>query len=330
MARSQKLEALLDSLAQIRHAPASDLGVATLRQVLTSKYSVAVAQAANLVGTAEIYSLIPELVAAFNRFMTKPSETDQNCLAKAAIAEALYRLNYSDESLFLTGIHHIQMESVWGGKDDTAAKLRGVCALGLVRMNYPEVMVELADLLADAKPEARIAAARAIAYSGSPQGVPLLRMRVRIGDEAQVLSDCLVALLQLAPTQSLSLLKELLYARRNASNVIEDVEKAEVAALALGESRQPEAFELLKTWWKQTRAPELRQSGLLAIAMLRNDTALDFLLSLVAEGTDSVAKDAIAALSLYQQDNGLWQRVHQLVERRGIPALLQAFERASR
>ena len=32
---------------------------------------------------------------------------------------------------------------------DTAAELRGLCALGLVRMAYPDVMVELVDLLAN-------------------------------------------------------------------------------------------------------------------------------------------------------------------------------------
>ncbi|MEH2465502.1 hypothetical protein [Nostoc sp.] len=43
-------------------------------------------------------------------------------------------------------------------------------------------MNELADLLTDPKPEARVAAAKAIAYTGNPQGVPLLRFKTRIGD----------------------------------------------------------------------------------------------------------------------------------------------------
>jgi hypothetical protein len=59
--------------------------------------------------------------------------------------------------------------------------------------------------LADPKPEARVAVAKAIAYTGNPQGVPLLRLKTRIGDQAaQVISECFTALLQLAPTDSLA------------------------------------------------------------------------------------------------------------------------------
>ncbi|MDZ8224990.1 hypothetical protein [Nostoc sp. ChiVER01] len=54
-------------------------------------------------------------------------------------------------------------------------------------------MNELADLLADPKLEARVAA-KAIAYIRNPQGVPLLRLKTRIGDQApQVISECFSA-----------------------------------------------------------------------------------------------------------------------------------------
>ncbi|WP_225852694.1 hypothetical protein, partial [Haemophilus parainfluenzae] len=94
------------------------------------------------------------------------------------------------------------------------AKLRGTCALGLVRMNYPMVMVELADLLADPEPEARIAAARAVAYSEQEWGIALLRLRMKVGDTPTVLGECLAALLQLAPADSLALARSFLEAGR--------------------------------------------------------------------------------------------------------------------
>ncbi|MEC4814927.1 MAG: hypothetical protein SAK29_16850 [Scytonema sp. PMC 1069.18] len=307
MAKSRKLEETLSTLAQIRDNPTSEEAIAILCQVLKSKYSVAVAQAAKMVGEFAIAQLISELVAAFARMMVKPVQTDPGCLAKKEIAETLYRLEYSDESLFLEGIHHVQMEPVWGGTEDTAAILRGVCALGLVRMNYPEVMNELADLLADPKPEARVGAAKAIAYTGNSQGVPLLRLKVRMGDKApQVLSECFTALLQLAPTQSLPLVASFL------DNPEEQV--CELAALALGESRLYEAFHTLKTWWERTRNAELRRTGLLAIAMLRHDEAFEFLISLIHDDKSTDAKDAIAALSLYREDEELWRRVQQKYE----------------
>lgn len=326
MARSQKLEEIQAKLAQIRDSPTSEASIATLREVLRSKNSVAIAQAAKMVGEFALTQLIPELVAAFARMMVNPTKTDCGCLAKKEIAEALYRLEYNEESLFLQGIRHVQMEPIWGGKEDTAAHLRGVCALGLVRMNYANVMSELADLLADPKPEARVAAARAIAYTANPDAAPLLRLRVQIGDEPQVLSECLIALLKLAPVQSLPVLKQCLYARKEPLNLAEDAETAEVAALALAESRLPEALDILRSWWEQVKAVELRRTGLLAIATLRDDEALEFLLSLVTEGKTSDAKDAIAALSIYRQDERLWQRVRQCVEERENTSLIKEIE----
>jgi len=328
MAKSRKLEALMASLSQIRAEPTSEAGVAILLQVLGSQYAVAVAQAAQLMGQFELHQCIPELVTAFDRFLLKPQETDPGCTAKQAIAETLYRLQYGDEAPFLKGIRHIQQEPVWGGRVDTAPRLRGTCALGLVRMNYPQVMVELGDLLADPEPEARIGAARAIAYSGDDRGVPLLRLRVKVGDTSSVLSECLVALLQLAPEGTLPFVQALLDAQ-TASRLEVDVEKAEAAALALSESRLPQAFEILKSWWQKTRDPQLRRTGLLAISTLRQPDAIQFLLHQIAQGGLQDAKDAIKAMGIHGHDPKLWQQVCEIVRERQIISLEEVLQKVS-
>jgi HEAT repeat protein len=315
MAKSQKLEELTKKLRQVSEDPTSEESHAILRQALSSKYSPAVAQAAQLVGEFELAEFIPELVAGFDRCMLKPKDSDPGCLAKQAIAETLYRLNHSDETLFLKGIRHIQREPVWGGQVDTAPRLRGTCALGLVRMNYPNVMVELADLLADPEPEARIGAARAIAYNETEAGIPLLRLRVKVGDTGAVLSECLTGLLRLAPTESLALVQDLLH-KRSTKGATEDSETNQVAALALGESKLPEAFPVLCDWWQGVVDRETRRIGLLAIATLRQDEAIQFLLSLIATGHLADARDALQALNLYRQDTALWNRVCSTVEHR--------------
>lgn len=329
MAKSRKLEEWMAVLSQIRADPTSEAGLSVLHQVLKGKYSVAVAQAAQLVGQFELESLIPDLVSAFDRFLLKPEDTDPGCRAKQSIAETLYCLEYSNETLFLKGIRHIQQEPVWGGRVDTAPRLRGTCALGLVRMNYPLVMVELGDLLADPEPEARIGAARAIAYTQNDQGVPLLRLRIKIGDTSAVLSECLIALLQLAPEGSLPLVKELLHAR-TALGSEEDIDKAEAAALALSESRLPAAFPVLQDWWQGTRNPQLRKTGLLAISTLRQPDAIQFLLSQIAQGQPQDAKDAIRAMGIYGQDPALWQQVCQVARERQDVDLTEVLEKVSR
>jgi HEAT repeat protein len=317
MPKSPSLEDTLSLLNEVQDHPASEDAIATLRQVLNSRYSVAVARTAKLIHKSEIRQLIPELVASFERFMENAATKDPSCMAKKAIAEALYRLEYGEETLFLKGIRHVQMESVWGGKVDTAAGLRGVCALGLVRMNYPDAMVALADLLADPESEARIVAARAVGYADNSQGLPLLRLKVQIGDkDPQVMSECFIGLLKLAPVSSIELVARFL------DNSDEQI--CEMAALALGESRLDEAFPILRDWRQRIRNPELSQFCLLAIAMLRNDEALEFLLSLVVQGRESDAKDAIIALRIYRQDKALWERILRAVETRGDNSLLDS------
>jgi len=301
MAKSRPLEQTQVLLAELRDAPMTSETLEQWRQILRSAHATAIAQAAKILGKRGLTELNAELAIAFARLMQKPIKRDPNCLAKAAIAKTLYRLDSHNSTLFLQGIRHVQMEPVWGGSVDTAATLRGNCALGLVRMQYADVMMELADLLADPEGSARMVAARAIGYSDDPQGIPLLRLRARMDDEPQVLSEYLAALLKLAPRQSIEFVAAFLHDPNH--------QVQELVALVLGESKQPEALDDLKTWWQEVQDPELRVTGLLSMAMLRTDAAFQFLLNVVAEGSDNTAQDAIKALEIYRQDSDLWQRV---------------------
>jgi hypothetical protein len=78
-----------------------------------------------------------------------PVKSDPGCRAKVEIARALYELGEDPAAVFPRGVRHRQMEPVFGGREDTAAELRCVCALGLVRLQSPDALVELAELLAD-------------------------------------------------------------------------------------------------------------------------------------------------------------------------------------
>jgi HEAT repeat protein len=315
MVKPRSLQDQLALLGEIQDNPCSDEAIEILRQTLNSKHPIAIAKAAKLIYRYEIRQFIPELISNFDRFLENAATKDPNCLAKKAIADALYRLEHCEEPLFLKGIRHVQMESVWGGKVDTAPGLRGVCALGLVRMNYASVMLELADLLADPEAEARIAAVKAIGYTDNPQGVPLLRLKVQLGDQdPQVMSECFLNLLKLAPTSSIDLVARFL------NNP--DIQICEMAALALGESRLAEVLPILQDWHKRIRNSELHEICLLAISMLRTEKAIEFLLSLIQNGSDVDAKHAIAALELYLQDKTLWERMRSALEIRGDSNLL--------
>lgn len=302
MAKSRALEQTLAELSRIRQEPASPVSIAALRAVIKSKASHAVAKAAEIVAELEIADLKDELTAAFERLLVDPVKNDPTCAAKTAIADALYRMGADEPLIFLRGIRHVQMEPVWGGRADTAVALRGICALGLVRANYRDAMAELADLLADPEARARGDAARAIAYSEDDHGVPLLRLKALVGDtDPSVITECLTALLQLAPQTSLPFVARFLDR--------DDTATQEAAALSLGASRLAEAFALLRDWWQRTRNPGVRRTALLAIAMLKRDEPIDFLINLIATAEGLTARDAIAALSLYRHDSALVERV---------------------
>ncbi len=96
--------------------------------------------------------------------------------------------------------------------------------------------------------------------------------------------------------------------------------------MALAESHLPEAWDILSQWWPQVRQAELCQTGLLAIATLPQDETIQFLMTLIAQGDRRDAADALEAISLYQADENLWQRVRDAVVQRADAALQQQFD----
>lgn len=310
MAKSRKLEATLSQLKDLQRLDAlSETDVATLQKIVQGKQSIAIALATELIVRHHLSQLIPDLVQTFERLLENGSSTDPGCKAKWAIANTLYTLECPDTDLFLSGIRHSQQEPVWGGSQDTAPPLRSLCALGLVQAHYPNVLNELADLLADDEYDARAGAARAIGYSQNPAGIPLLRLKVHVGDsEPAVLSECFIALLQISSEQAPMVINALSDARESVQ---------ELAAIALGEARVPEAFAAIKQQWQRTRDQTLRQSFLLAIATLRTDEAIAFLITLLERGSVQDAKDTLLAIDIYRHTPEVWQRVHKTVHLRG-------------
>ncbi len=95
--------------------------------------------------------------------------------------------------------------------------------------------------------------------------------------------------------------------------------------MVLGESRLPPAFAALHDAWEETSRASLRRTLLLAMAMLRQDEALEFLLARVENEGERTAADALAALGLYARDEAVRERVRKVVKRR--PLLHGAFAR---
>jgi hypothetical protein len=146
----------------------------------------------------------------------------------------------------------------------------------------------------------------------------LLRLKILTGEsETDVLAECFSGLLAAAPERSLSLIASFIDS--------EDIAVAEAALLALGSSRLPEALGLLKARWERTAGGPLRKIVLLAIAMTRSDAALEFLLALLAECPPAVAKDVIAGLALFRNNERVRSQVESVVARRNEKSVSEIF-----
>jgi len=316
--KRRPLEETLLALRRVRASPGTEESRQELGRVLRGEGSHAVARAAALVGELGLEALVPDLVAAFPRFMEKLPRADPGCSAKTAIVEALRRLGHDDRELYRRGAGHVQMEPVFGGRVDTAVDLRGASALALAETAPVDVLVDLANLLADPEPPVRISAARAIAAHGRGAGIPLLHLKAGAGDpEPRVVSECLLGLLRLDAREELPFV---------ASFLQKGGDSAEAAAVALGESRLAEALPVLAAWLEPARRRGLGRPALLAIAALRRAEAVDLLLSLAKDEPGALAGEALSALASVGGGDALYERAKAVVE--GRPELKDALARA--
>jgi hypothetical protein len=319
MAKAISIEQQMAGLTALRADPRTDAAQAELGRALASKSNLVVAKAATIITDSQQADFLPKLATAFDRFFV--DGTDKGCPAKTALANALYTLGHNESAGFLRGIHHVQKEASFGPPTDVAAELRGLCALGLARMGYADVLLELAELLVDAEYQPRVMAVRAIAYTGSPDGAPLLRMKILAGDtEAEVTAECFTALMKISPKKSLAFVAKFLKSG--------DPAFVESAALAIGGSRTAEAFELLHRQWESQLQAEPRRPLLLGIAMTRQPAAIDFLLERAADDRPAPAADAVAAMAIYKHDQAIVGKLKQIADERGEAQITAAVRKS--
>ena len=318
MKKPDPVEQALNRLAVLKNEAESPAIAAELKAFLKNRSSLVVAKAAKIASQGRAMELVPDLVEAFHRFKQNPAKLDKGCAAMTEIVGALYELDYSESEVYLLGIHHVQMEGSFGPPVDAAAKLRGISALALARTRHPAALDEIVSLLVDEWPEARIGAVRAMAVNGGPAGALLLKLKILTGDsEPDVLAECFSGLLTAARERSLPLIA------RFADS--ENTAVAEAALLALGASRLPEALDLLKARLELATGAPLRRIVLLAIALIRSDAAIEFLLALFAECPPTMAKDVLAGLALFRDNENVRNRVESVVARRNDESVNKIF-----
>lgn len=317
----RSIQQSLALLRQCEEGPPTPKQLDLLRSGLNHRNNLVVERAAEIAAAHKCDALEEELLAAYQRFLTGDA-SDGSCSTKATLCEALRSVGYDDFDFYLRGIHYHQF-SHGSPPVDVAAQLRVNCGFALAESGYPSVMRELVDLLADAEQTARAGAAKAIAWIRNPGSEAILRLKVRLGDSAaEVVGECFAGLLSLEPQASLSLVVSYLES--------DDRELVQEAAIALGESQIPEAFEPLKALAVPNRDRDLQEGILMAMALLQRTVAVDFLLSLVA-GTDiATARAAIHALRHCRDQPSIRERLVTIIQRCEEDVIRRAFAEAFR
>ena len=306
MPGKRSFEEQVAAVDALRQQP-EEARVDPLRKALAHRNNFIVARAADLVREFRIAQLISELLIAFERFFENPGKTDPQCWAKNALSRALAALDHQEAEAFLRGMRHIQMEPVWGGQSDTAGTLRATCALALVQcrsLTDADLLAHLIELMGDKEKTVRAEAARAIEQVGSPSASLLLRLKAIVGsDEPEVLGACYGGILRIEGISAIPWIGRFL--------AIADDNAAE-AALALAATHSPEGFHALRECFAKANDPWWRSVLLSAIALTRQDAALEFLLDLV--GTESLdAEAAIEAILRSMPSSEIIQRLERSV-----------------
>ncbi len=320
----RKFEDQLAALDRLRDKPDEHARPEALRQALGNRNNFIVAKAADLVQEFHLTALIPELIAAFERFFAHSEKTDPQCWAKNSLSRALAALDYQEADVFLHGIRHIQMEPVWGGTSDTAGTLRATCALALVQcrsLSSDDLLRYLVDLLADKDKAVRMEVAHAIELVGSSSAALLLRLRaVLTADEPEVLGACYAGVLRIEGARAIPWVRRFLAAADDS---------ASEAALAIAGTHTVEGFEVLRECLEKTRDAWFRSVLLSAIALTRQDAALEFLLDLIRQESRD-AEGALEAIVRAGASEEVLIRLETLISGNPKLARLLATERGSR
>ncbi|HVX67851.1 MAG TPA: HEAT repeat domain-containing protein [Bryobacteraceae bacterium] len=282
--------AALDALKTSESGPEREKA---LEKALGDRNNYFVAKAARVAGEVGARALIPQLLAAFDRFMTNAAKSDPQCWAKIAIVKALSALGHDDAEVYARGLRHVQMEAVWGGQQDMAGTLRAACTAALVdcrSVTDLDVLEHVTEALVDPDKSVRTEAARAIGRIDRREAGLLLRLRALTGDsEPEPLGAVYAALLAIEGKRGIPFIGRFLDAGGDAA--------AQEAALALAATHEPAALELLLATWQRTADAAMRTTLAAAVALTRLPEAIEFLIA-QAEGGSRAAAEALKAVPL--------------------------------
>jgi HEAT repeat protein len=314
---SRGIKTSLEQLAAGLERADRAAAVATLRRGLAAKSNRVVQMAADLAAKLQADELVADLCTAFERFTGKGMPADKACSAKTAIVQALRQCGRNRPEVFLFGMKCYWPERPYADRRDEAAALRIASVVAHAELGSPSDLEPLVDLLLDPVSEVRQAAVRGLVALGGQQAALVLRLKALSGDaNPSVLDECFTGLLEVDGDRYLSFVADFMESADDRIRV--------AAALAIGECGHSRALDTLVSRWQRSTDSDFNRDLLVAIAILRNEEAMRFLLSLIESG-GRCATDALLVLAAYRSNPEVLRRVHEAVEKANTPELRRLF-----
>lgn len=304
--RSRNTEDRLRGLRLMTEDP-SLADVPILMRLLHDRSQIVAARAVRLIADRSVYEAVPDLMKRYLWFHDKPLDRDPGCTVRCEIVLALGKLaGRSAIDVIRLAMRTVQIETVAGGLEDTATGLRANAAIALANVGDQDALTDLAILLFDMKPNVavppseapyakvatRAAAARALGQLGYPAAEALLVAKLCHpgGEVPEVLVECMDSLVALESPRDVEFIAPLLKERE--PYVVAG------AATALAATGKPEVAELLHEA-VSTAVRDARESIVLALATLRNNEALEHLISLLQHPDPTLRSAAAQGLESF-------------------------------
>jgi HEAT repeat protein len=301
----------LTRIAEIKRAhPAS--AESDLRALLADADGHVAGLAVEAAAELRLDKLSPDLTALFHATLGDPKR-DVGFMLSRKIVETLTAFETPAKDLYLLAL---RTSRNFGGRDP-AAGLRIAATRALAQVHYREAVLLLVEAMVDPVPEVQVAALLAIGSIASEAATALLTYKLLLGgSHVDTMGACMTGLLNRDIERTLPMVSR--YLENEDENLVE------AAALALGDSREPAALLPLLRAFDPSAAPRVRQTMLVAIALLRQQAGTEFLLKVLHDEKETVAVDTLPALAIVRHLPEVENRVRATVKARNSPRLTQA------
>jgi hypothetical protein len=280
---------------------------------------VAVA-AAELAEELELRPLAPKLLETLQNLLDG-KRTDPGCRLATAVVRALAKLEVEAYDIYLRAMRLVRVERSGTSFIDVAIPVRIGAGEALVNSRRGAAVLDLIPLLGDSASEVRAGGVAVLGMLRADAALAAIFTKLVAGDDSpEVVGACMAALTRADPGRFVPIVAPFLDSEHDSI--------AELAAIALGDSRAAAALPPLKAAISRCARGRRARTFYLAVSLLRSDDSINYLLGVVREAPEIAAILAVEALRIHRDLPSLVERLEGAVATRRIKKLTHAFRTA--